>query len=94
MLKKTGLSPLGPLACNTAAPDEGIMFLLGKLGTPAQKERFLKPVVAENMGTTPVREVHRFDEAPLAAWMAAHVEDYGGAAHGRAVQGRPVKPDL
>jgi acyl-CoA dehydrogenase len=45
VLKKTGLSPLGPLACNTAAPDEGNMFLLGKVGTPAQKERFLKPLV-------------------------------------------------
>jgi acyl-CoA dehydrogenase len=45
VLKKTGLSPLGPLACNTAAPDEGNMYLLGKVGSPEQKERFLKPMV-------------------------------------------------
>lgn len=45
VLKKTGLSPLGPLACNTAAPDEGNMYLIGKVGTAEQKERFLKPLV-------------------------------------------------
>src|SRR5581483_6522745 len=31
VLKKSGLSPLGPLAVNTAAPDEGNMYLLGKI---------------------------------------------------------------
>ncbi|MBB4427548.1 acyl-CoA dehydrogenase [Bradyrhizobium sp. CIR48] len=45
VLVKTGLSPLGPLACNTAAPDEGNMYLLGKIGSPEIKERFLKPLV-------------------------------------------------
>ena len=45
VLKKTGLSPLGPLACNTAAPDEGNMYLLGKVGTAEQKQRFLEPLV-------------------------------------------------
>jgi len=45
VLEKTGLSPLGPLACNTAAPDEGNMYLLGKVGSLALKERFLKPLV-------------------------------------------------
>ncbi|ETR76709.1 acyl-CoA dehydrogenase [Afipia sp. P52-10] len=45
VLKKTGLSPLGPLACNTAAPDEGNMYLLGKVGTPEQKHHFLKQLV-------------------------------------------------
>jgi hypothetical protein len=42
---KSGLSPLGPLACNTAAPDEGNMYLPGRVGSPEIKERFLKPVV-------------------------------------------------
>ena len=42
----TGLSPLGPLACNTMAPDEGNMYLLGKVGTPEQKTRFLEPLVS------------------------------------------------
>jgi acyl-CoA dehydrogenase len=45
VLKKTGLSPLGPLACNTAAPDEGNMYLLGKVGTPEQKAHFLQPLL-------------------------------------------------
>jgi len=46
LLRKTGLSPLGPVACNTAAPDEGNMFLLGKVASPEQCERFLAPLVA------------------------------------------------
>ena len=44
VLIKSGLSPLGPLACNTMAPDEGNMYLLGKIGSPELKERFLKPL--------------------------------------------------
>ena len=46
VLRKTGLSLLGPLACNTAAPDEGNMYLLSKIGTAEQKARFLDPLVA------------------------------------------------
>ncbi|MEJ5978880.1 acyl-CoA dehydrogenase [Novosphingobium sp. PS1R-30] len=46
VLIATGLSPLGPLACNTAAPDEGNMYLLGKVGSPLVKERFLAPLVS------------------------------------------------
>ncbi len=45
VLIRTGLSPLGPLACNTMAPDEGNMYLLGKVGDESIKERFLKPLV-------------------------------------------------
>ncbi|WP_257557207.1 acyl-CoA dehydrogenase family protein [Sphingobium sp. CFD-2] len=45
VLKKSGLSPLGPLALNTAAPDEGNMYLLGKVGTPEQKAHFLAPML-------------------------------------------------
>jgi acyl-CoA dehydrogenase len=45
VLIKSGLSPLGPLACNTMAPDEGNMYLLGKEGSPELKERFLNPMV-------------------------------------------------
>ncbi|MCP3731242.1 acyl-CoA dehydrogenase family protein [Sphingomonas sp. MG17] len=46
VLRASGLSPLGPLACNTMAPDEGNIFLLGKVGTPQQKARFLEPLVS------------------------------------------------
>ncbi len=45
VLQKSGVSPLGSLACNTQAPDEGNMYLLGKVGTAQQKERFLAPLV-------------------------------------------------
>jgi acyl-CoA dehydrogenase len=45
VLRRSGLSPLGPLAVNTMAPDEGNMFLLGKIATPQQKDRFLAPLV-------------------------------------------------
>ncbi|PNQ03968.1 acyl-CoA dehydrogenase family protein [Sphingobium sp. SA916] len=46
VLRKSGLSPLGPVAVNTMAPDEGNMYLLGKVGTAEQKARFLEPLVA------------------------------------------------
>ncbi len=45
VLERSGLSPFGPLAVNTNAPDEGNMYLLGKVGSPEIKERFLKPMV-------------------------------------------------
>lgn len=45
VLHKTGLSPLGPVACNTAAPDEGNMYLLGKVGSAAIRKRFLTPLI-------------------------------------------------
>jgi acyl-CoA dehydrogenase len=46
VLIKSGLSPLGPLAVNTMAPDEGNMYLLGKVGSPELKQRFLAQMVA------------------------------------------------
>ena len=46
VLRASGLSPLGPLALNTAAPDEGNMYLLGKVGSPEIKRRFLEPLVS------------------------------------------------
>ncbi len=46
ILRAAGLSPLGPVAVNVAAPDEGNMFLLGKVATPEQKAHFLEPLLA------------------------------------------------
>ena len=46
VLKPSGLSPLGPVAVNTMAPDEGNMYLIGKVGSRELKERFLRPLVA------------------------------------------------
>ncbi len=54
-LDKTGMavcyeemnrSIFGPAVFNSAAPDDGNMMLLEKIGTPAQKDWWLKPVVA------------------------------------------------
>jgi acyl-CoA dehydrogenase len=45
VLIKSGLSPLGPLACNTMAPDEGNMYLIGHVATQEQKDHFLQPLV-------------------------------------------------
>jgi acyl-CoA dehydrogenase len=45
LLIRSGLSPLGPYACNTNAPDEGNIYLLNHVGTEALKVRFLKPLI-------------------------------------------------
>ncbi|MDE2620378.1 MAG: acyl-CoA dehydrogenase [Sphingomonadales bacterium] len=44
ILIRSGLSPLGPLACNTNAPDEGNMYLIGHVAGPELRERFLRPL--------------------------------------------------
>jgi acyl-CoA dehydrogenase len=46
VLRVAGLSTLGPQAVNVAAPDEGNMYLLGKVASPEQRRRFLDPLVA------------------------------------------------
>ena len=38
-------SIFGPVCFNAAAPDDGNMILLNKVATPAQKERWLQPIV-------------------------------------------------
>lgn len=45
VLRKSGLSLLGPLAVNTAAPDEGNMYLLGRVASAAQQTHFLHPLI-------------------------------------------------
>ena len=46
IFRAAGLSPLGPVAFNISAPDEGNMFLLAKVGNAEQKQRFLSPLTA------------------------------------------------
>ncbi len=41
-----GRSPMAPFLFNCDAPDEGNMHLLHEAATPAQKERFLRPLCA------------------------------------------------
>ncbi|WP_207005601.1 acyl-CoA dehydrogenase family protein [Trinickia mobilis] len=38
-------SIFGPVVFNSAAPDDGNMILLNKVATPAQKERWLQPII-------------------------------------------------
>ena len=45
VFEEAGYSPLGPVALNIHAPDEGNIHLLEQVASPAQKERWLKPLV-------------------------------------------------
>lgn len=45
VLEEAGRGFLGPAALNCAAPDQPNMLTLLRLGTPAQQERFLRPLV-------------------------------------------------
>jgi acyl-CoA dehydrogenase len=44
VFEEAGRSPLGPLALNCAAPDEGNMHLLLKAATPEQRRKYLDPL--------------------------------------------------
>ena len=44
VFEEAGYSVLGPLAMNLSAPDEGNMHLMEVVATPAQKERWLRPL--------------------------------------------------
>jgi acyl-CoA dehydrogenase len=46
VFRAAGYSPLGPVALNIAAPDEGNMFLLDQAATEEQKRRYLAPLIA------------------------------------------------
>ncbi|WP_334120901.1 acyl-CoA dehydrogenase family protein [Limnobacter sp.] len=45
VFEEAGYSTLGPTAMNIHAPDEGNIHLMEVVATPAQKERWLKPLV-------------------------------------------------
>jgi acyl-CoA dehydrogenase len=45
MYEEANRSIFGPVTLNCAAPDDGNMNLLAKVGTPEQKERWLRPIV-------------------------------------------------
>jgi acyl-CoA dehydrogenase len=46
LFEEAGRSVLGIQALNCAAPDEGNMHLIEKIGTEAQKQRYLRPLAA------------------------------------------------
>ncbi|NKF23967.1 acyl-CoA dehydrogenase family protein [Solimonas marina] len=45
VFEEAGYSPLGPVALNVHAPDEGNIHLMDVVGSDAQKQRWLKPLV-------------------------------------------------
>jgi acyl-CoA dehydrogenase len=45
MYEEAARSLFGPLALNCMAPDDGNMNLLNRAGTPAQREKWLRPIV-------------------------------------------------
>jgi acyl-CoA dehydrogenase len=45
VFEASGRSVFGPMAMNINAPDEGNMHLLDHVATPAQRERYLRPLV-------------------------------------------------
>src|SRR5712691_1685446 len=49
VFEAAGYSPLGPVALNCFAPDEGNMHLLEQVATPHQKEEWLRPLAAGEM---------------------------------------------
>ena len=46
VFEEAGYSPLGPVALNIMAPDEGNMHLLEAVASPDQRERWLRPLAA------------------------------------------------
>ena len=46
VFEAAGYSPIGPIAMNCSAPDEGNMHMLELIATAEQKERFLRPLAA------------------------------------------------
>lgn len=51
VFEAAGWSPLGPLALNIQAPDEGNTNLLERVASPAQKDRWLAPLVRGEIRT-------------------------------------------
>ena len=45
MYEEANRSILGPVCFNCAAPDDGNINLIARVGTPAQKEQWLRPIV-------------------------------------------------
>jgi alkylation response protein AidB-like acyl-CoA dehydrogenase len=46
LLEEAGRSPLGPLALNCAAPDEGNLHTLNLYATPQQRAKYLQPLAS------------------------------------------------
>jgi acyl-CoA dehydrogenase len=78
ILIRSGLSPLGPLACNTNAPDEGNMYLIGHVGSPELQARFLKPL---------------HEGRARSAFLMTEPADWGGAGADPSMMKTTCRPD-
>jgi len=52
LAESTGKSVLGPMACNSSAPDTGNMEVLLEFGTQQQKQTYLKPLLEGKIRST------------------------------------------
>lgn len=85
IFQEAGYSPIGPSVLNCMAPDEGNMHLLEEIATPAQKERFLRPLAAgETRSCFAMTEPHpgAGSDPKALSTHAARVED-GWLVNGR-----------
>jgi len=72
-----GRTPIGHYCFNCQAPDAGNMEILHKYGTPAQKERFLNPVLAgEARSCFAMTEPEHAGSNPV--WMSTTAVEDGG----------------
>lgn len=84
--EELGRSRFGPVACNCAAPDDGNMLVLEKVGTEAQKERWLQPIVEGKVRSAIVMtEPHPGAGSDPAGMMLTRAERRGDryVVHGR-----------
>lgn len=73
-----GRSIFGPAVFNIAAPDDGNMFLLNKVATPEQKERWLLPIIrGEKRSALAMTEPHPGAGSDPAGMMRTRAEKRG-----------------
>lgn len=81
-----GRSIFGPAVFNIAAPDDGNMYLLNKVATAAQKERWLLPIIrGEKRSALAMTEPHPGAGSDPAGMMLTRAEKRGDrwVVHGR-----------
>ncbi|MFW5834465.1 MAG: acyl-CoA dehydrogenase family protein [Pseudomonadota bacterium] len=81
-----GRSRFGPVCFNCAAPDDGNMYVLEKVGTAAQKDRWLQPIVDGKVRSSIVMtEPHPGSGSDPAGMMKTHAEKRGDryVVHGK-----------